>query len=231
MTPLSPLETILKVKFKDQSRLNQALIHRSYLNENRHQNISSNERYEFLGDAILEFWISSTLFHQFPKYEEGDLTNLRALIVCTQNLATVAKDLNIGNFILLSHGEEANQGRVNPSILADTFESILGAIFLDQGIEACFAFLNHTLTPSITTLSQQKIYKDPKSYFQEIAQSKENTTPHYEIISETGPDHQKTFKTGVYLGARLIASGTGPSKQKAEEAAATAATEIFTQKG
>lgn len=231
MTPIpqnrNNLETTISYKFKDHRHLNQALIHRSYLNENRHSGLVSNERYEFLGDAILELWISDQLFKIFPDFNEGDLTNLRSLIVCTQNLAKVAQSINLGQHILLSRGEESHGGRENQSILADTFESLIGAVYLDTGITSVFDFLSTHLQNSIDTISKQKVFKDPKSLFQEIAQAQKGTTPHYQTLEECGPDHQKKFKVGVYLGQDLIATGEGNSKQKAEETAAIAATQIL----
>ena len=219
---LDNLQKIISVNFKHPEILNQALIHRSYLNENKSTAIESNERFEFLGDAVLELWSSVTLFKLFPDYPEGKLTNLRSLVVCTENLAIVAANFSLGKYILLSRGEETHQGRANQSILADTFESIIGAIYLDSGISKAFKFLDQFLLPSLNNISQQKIYKDPKSLFQEIAQSQQGITPHYETISESGPDHQKSFVVGVFLEKRQVAQGEGNSKQKAEEAAAIA---------
>lgn len=221
------LENSIGVKFKNTEILDQSLVHRSYLNENKNLKLSSNERYEFLGDAILEMWVSETLFKMFPEYSEGDLTNLRALIVCTQNLAKIATSFNLGDYIYLSKGEETHGGRGNPSILADTFEAMLGAIFLDQGHKSSFKFLKTILLKNVTEISKQKIYKDPKSIFQEIAQNKRGVTPHYQTISESGPDHQKTFEVGVFINNEMIASGSGNSKQKAEEDASTKATKIL----
>ena len=227
MNPVTQLEDKIKIKFKDPQILFQALVHRSYINENKPQKPQSNERYEFLGDAVLELWASSQVFNLFPQYPEGDLTNLRSLVVRTENLADVAESIGIGDFIQLSKGEETHGGRHNISLLADTFESIIGAIFLDQGMKSATKFLNKFLLPSVKTISQQKIYKDPKSIFQEIAQAKEGITPRYSTLNESGPDHQKIFEIGVYIGDCQIATGKGNSKQKAEEAAAKAATEIF----
>ena len=221
------IQQVLDYKFVDTNKLFQALTHRSFLNEHRGENLISNETYEFLGDSILEFWISDKLFALFPQYDEGDLTNLRALIVCTQNLAIVSKDFNLGDFVLLSHGEEQHQGRSNQSILADTFEAVLGSIYLDGGTVPAFKFLEKALASSIETLSSKKIYKDPKSLFQEIAQAKKGITPHYQTISESGPDHLKQFEVGVYLNDELITSGKGNSKQKAEEDASIKATKIL----
>jgi ribonuclease-3 len=227
--PIKTLEKLIKIKFKNGAVLEQALIHRSYLNENKTVKLQSNERYEFLGDAILELWVSDQLFHLFPDYNEGNLTNLRALVVCTQNLAKIASSFNLGQFLSLSKGEEANGGRNNQSILANTFEALIGSIYLDKGLKPTYKFLDKFVNPSLLAISQQKIFKDPKSLFQEIAQAEKGITPHYQTIEESGPDHQKIFKVAVLLGDHTIASGSGNSKQKAEEAAATAATKIFTK--
>jgi ribonuclease III len=224
---LKDLQIKLGYTFKDEDKLTQALQHRSYLNENRSQNLQSNETYEFLGDSILEFWISIKLFNKFPNFDEGDLTNLRALIVCTTNLALISTKFEICDFVLLSKGEERHGGRSNQSILADTFEAILGSIYLDGGINSAFEFLEKTLTDSISELSQKKVYKDPKSLFQEIAQSKRGITPRYQTVNESGPDHLKVFEVAVYLNDELITTGTGNSKQKAEEDASTKATKIL----
>jgi len=225
---LKDIQTEIKYTFKNEKVLIQALTHRSYLNEHRNDNLKSNETYEFLGDSILEFWISEKLFHQFPSFDEGDLTNLRSLIVCTQNLALIATQINLGKYIMLSKGEERHGGRTNKSILADTYESILGSIYIDGGIKPAFNFLEKTLNQSIIKLSSKEIYKDPKSLFQEIAQSKKGITPRYQTISESGPDHKKIFEIAVYLDQDLIASGNGNSKQKAEEDASIKATKILT---
>ena len=225
---LKNIQTEISYTFKDKNILIQALTHRSYLNEHRTENLKSNETYEFLGDSILEFWISEKLFHQFPEFDEGDLTNLRSLIVCTQNLSLIATQINLGSYLMLSKGEERHGGRTNQSILADTYESILGSIYLDGGTKPAFDFLKKTLSQSIINLSSKEIYKDPKSLFQEIAQSKRGITPRYQTVNESGPDHQKNFEIAVYLGEELIASGNGNSKQKAEEDASIKATKILT---
>jgi len=222
MDKINLLEQKIKVKFKDPRYLLLALTHRSYLNENK-QLKSSNERVEFLGDAILEYWVSQKLYSLFPDFDEGQLTNLRSLIVCTENLADISTSFDLGSFILLSRGEATHNGRQNISLLADTFESLIGAIHLDQGYPAVEKFLDRFLDKNIQALSEKNIYKDAKSLFQEIAQSKRGVTPKYQLLSESGPDHQKIFKIGVYLGDQLIASGKGNSKQKAEEDAATRA--------
>jgi len=226
MDKIEELQTKIGLKFKNQQILILALTHRSYLNENR-QLKHSNERLEFLGDAILEYWSSQKLFEKFPDFDEGQLTNLRSLAVCTQNLAKIGGSFDLGSFILLSRGEETHGGRQNISLLADTFESIIGAIHIDQGYSAVDKFLTKFLEKNIISLSKKNIYKDAKSLFQEIAQSKRGVTPQYQTISETGPDHQKIFEVGVYINDELIATGSGNSKQKAEEDAATKAAEII----
>jgi ribonuclease III len=225
---LKDFQTKIKYSFKDEKKLFKALTHRSYLNEHRNEKLQSNETYEFLGDSILEFWISDKLFHQFPQFNEGELTNLRSLIVCTQNLALVSSSINLGNFVMLSKGEERHGGRTNQSILADTFESVLCSIYLDGGTVPAFKFLEKTLKSSISKLSSKQIYKDPKSLFQEIAQSKMGITPKYKTINESGPDHKKNFKMAVFIGEKLITTGNGNSKQKAEEDASIKATKILT---
>ena len=225
---LKEFQTIIGYSFKDETKLFKALTHRSYLNEHRDKNLQSNETYEFLGDSILEFWISDKLFRLFPKFDEGDLTNLRALIVCTQNLALISANINLGSFVMLSKGEERHNGRTNPSILADTFEAVLGSIYLDNGTVPAFAFLEKTLNKSVSELSSKQVFKDPKSLFQEIAQSKRGITPKYQTISESGPDHQKNFEVAVYIEEELIAIGNGNSKQKAEEDASIKAPKILT---
>ncbi len=225
--PLKDLQKLIKYTFKDENKLFQALIHRSYLNEHRDSSLESNERYEFLGDAVLELWSSDTLFKLFPHFDEGKMTNLRSLIVCTKNLYQISFDLNLGKFIMLSHGEENHGGRENQSILADTLEATIGAIYLDSNIKTVFSILDRLFKESLDKLSSQKVYKDPKSVFQEIAQAKRGITPHYQTISENGPDHQKVFEVGVFIGEEQIAIGSGNSKQKAEEDASIKATKLF----
>lgn len=227
MNDLTPFLKLLNISFNDQNLLHQALVHRSSLNEYKNNFSVSNERLEFLGDAILEQWTSQILYTRFPDMNEGQMTNLRSLIVRTENLAKIVLDLKIADYIYLSRGEETHGGRENLSILADTFEAIIGAIYLDGGQDAVDTFLSQTLTKSIDELSGKSQYKDPKSIFQEIAQAKEGITPNYQIISQDGPDHDKKFVSGAYIGDKLIAQGEGNSKQKAEEQAAINATQAL----
>jgi ribonuclease-3 len=224
---LKQLEKTIDYTFSNSELLQQSLRHRSFLNEHKDQLLESNERMEFLGDAILELWVSDYIYKKFPQFPEGKLTNLRSLIVCTDNLAKMAQKINLGDYIFLSTGEIKHEGRQNHSILADTFESLLGAIYLEANYDQINKFLSTQLIPNIEILSTQKIYKDPKSIFQEIAQSLRDITPHYEIIKETGPDHQKIFQVGVFISQEQIATGSGHSKQKAEEDASIKATKIL----
>jgi len=224
-TNLDTLQKTINYKFKDILLLTESLTHKSYLNENNTK--KSYERLEFLGDSILEYWISDFLFRAFPDFPEGKLTNLRALSVCTQNLSLIAKKINLGQYLFLSLGEDRGGGRLNDSILEDVFEALVGAIYLDSDLATTFEFLNLHLLPEVKKLSQKKVYKDPKSIFQEIAQAKFNITPHYQVISESGPDHQKTFKVAVFVDKKQIAQGEGKSKQKAEEMASIKALKII----
>lgn len=224
-TNLDTFQTLINYQFKNQLLLTEALTHKSYLNENK--SAKSYERLEFLGDSILEYWISDFLFRNFPDFPEGKLTNLRALSVCTQNLSLIAKKINLGQYLFLSLGEDRGGGRFNDSILEDVFEALVGAIYLDSDLATTFEFLNLHLLPEVKKLSQKKVYKDPKSIFQEIAQAKFNITPHYQVLSESGPDHQKTFKVAVFVDKKQIAVGEGKSKQKAEEMASIKALKII----
>ena len=225
---LDELQRIIGYRFNDAQLLSQALTHRSYINESKN-NLQNNERLEFLGDAIVELWSSDLLYSEFPSLAEGELTNLRSLLVRTENLASVSQTLNLGQYLYLSHGEATHGGRTNISLLADTFESLVGAIYLDSDIKEAFSFLSNHLGPTLASIRQQKIIKDPKSYFQEICQSQTGVTPHYQIISQTGPDHAKIFESQLLVNDRVIATGKGNSKQKAEEAAANAAIDQFSQ--
>ena len=219
-----PLEKQLGITFSQPQLLKQALTHRSYLHDHRSSHLESNERLEFLGDAVLELWVSHYLYLQFPHFPEGKLTSLRALIVCTQNLAQLALSLNLDQHLQVSQGEAKQHGQKNPAILADTLEAVIGAVYLDLGYPAVDQVLTKLLVDNITKTSQKSIYKDPKSYFQELTQEKCSRTPTYQTLSESGPDHHKIFHSGVYLGTTLVVQGEGNSKQKAEENAAEVAT-------
>lgn len=209
--------------FQNPDLLTEALTHRSALNENNSTSSVSNERLEYLGDAVLELITSEYLFNQFPKEPEGILTAYRSALVKTTTLAKVATTLRLGDQLLMSKGEEATGGRTNTSLLANTFEALLGALYLDQGHTTVKAFLELHLFPEITTILKEKLYKDSKSHLQEVVQSKGYETPTYEVLNETGPDHDKEFTVVVKVEGTVKGTGKGPSKQKAQQAAASAA--------
>ena len=228
MKDFSILEEKLNLKFKNKDLLIQAFIHRSYLNENQDFHLSHNERLEFLGDAVLELTVTDYLYRHFPNREEGDLTSWRASLVNTKILSDTAEGLEFHNFLLLSKGEEKNineNQKARQDILADTFEAFIGALYLDQGFKACYAFISQYLITKLSWILKNKEFVDAKSRFQEIAQEKEKITPTYKILEEWGPDHDKHFVSGVYLGDKLIAEGQGLSKREAEEEAARKALE------
>ncbi|MBU4016314.1 ribonuclease III [Patescibacteria group bacterium] len=211
-------------KLKNQKLATQAFIHRSYLNEAKKE-LESNERLEFLGDSILSFVISDHLFRNYPDFDEGVLTNLRSLVVNTKSLAKEAKLRGFGKNLLLSKGEEESNGRENDSILANTFEAFIGALFVDQGIESVKEFLKNTLIPHIKEFVEKKVFKDPKSLLQENVQAKKQNSPIYKVLSEEGPAHAKIFTVGVFIENQKKGTGTGRSKQEAEEFAAEKALE------
>jgi len=222
MNSLEHLEKKLKIKFKNIQALKEALIHRSYLNEAKQKNLHSNERLEFLGDSILSFVISEWLFKQFPNYSEGNLTNIRSNLVKTESLAKIAKKFDLGKFLFLSRGEKEEGGENNSTLLANTFEAVLGAIFLDRGIAKVKKFIKKNFKNLLESLVLKGEFKDFKSLLQETVQAEKKLTPSYKIIKESGPDHAKIFTVGVYLGKKLLAIGSGKSKQAAEENAAEA---------
>ncbi len=206
-------------KFNNQKLFQHAFIHRSFLNETKEE-IESNERLEFLGDSILSFVISEHLFKTYPQFDEGILTNLRSLVVNTKSLAKEAKILHFGRHLLLSRGEEDSNGRENESIMANTFEAFIGALFLDQGIDAVRSFLTDNIIPRIHEYVEKKVFKDPKSLLQEHVQSKKQNSPLYKVLHEEGPAHAKTFTIGVFVADEQVGEGIGHSKQEAEERAA-----------
>lgn len=208
--------------FNNLDLLVEAFTHRSYLNEHREYTGSHNERLEFLGDAVLELATTDFLFKKFPASSEGDLTNYRAALVNTVSLATSAQKIGINDYLLLSKGEAKDTGRARDVILADAFEAIIGAIYLDQGYANAEAFIEKSIFGKIDEVIAKRAYQDAKSRFQELAQEKRGITPNYKTLSEVGPDHDKRFTIGVFIGEEEIARGEGQSKQEAEQAAATA---------
>jgi len=225
MEEISKLEKKLNINFKNKNLLRMAFIHRSYLNEHPEEKLGHNERLEFLGDSVLGMVVSKHLFIKYPDQPEGDLTNFRSSLVNAKMLSKAAVGLHLGNYLYLSKGEEATGGRNRQYIMANTFEALLGAIFLDQGLDASEAFIKKIILPNLKEILEKKLYKDFKSQLQEKAQEKYGVTPTYKVIEERGPDHAKTFKTAVFIEQKKIAEGEGNSKQEAEQETAKVALE------
>lgn len=217
---IKKLAKILKISIKDGNLFLCAFTHRSYLNEHPSYENPSNERLEFLGDAVLQLLSSEYLYESYPEKPEGDLTNYRSAIVNTHSLSQEAKRLEYGSLLLLSKGEESTGGREREYILANTFEAVLGALYLQDGLATCREFVKRELFHKVEDIVKNNLYKDAKSQFQELAQEKTGFTPSYEVLDSWGADHEKTFRVGVYLNNELYGEGEGPSKQKAEQEAA-----------
>ena len=213
------LEKKTQIFFKDKNLLKNAFVHRSYLNENKNFKGQSNERLEFLGDSVLSIIVSKHLYEKLPESPEGELTQNRAALVRTETLANIGKGLGLGEYLFLARGEEETGGRNSTSILANTLEALIGAIFLDQGIEAAQKFINKSILVSWKELLKNAVY-DNKSKLQEVLQRLYHESPNYNIISSWGPDHARNFEMGVYMGAKLLGSGVGKNKQEAAQNAA-----------
>jgi ribonuclease-3 len=213
----------LKKQFRDKNLFTQALTHKSWVNEHKGQR-GSNERLEFLGDAVLEFVVSDELFRRFPEKEEGYLTALRANLVNTLNLAALARSLRVGEALYLSKGEEDGGGRANSSLLADTIEAIIGALFIDQGLEGADNFIKENIITEIPK-KVEKPLKDAKSRLQEFVQAENLPAPKYQVVEESGPDHNKNFTIKVVVGTGVWGRGVGKSKSTAEQNAAIQAIE------
>lgn len=210
--------------FHDQELFERAFTHRSYLNETKSKK-PSNERLEFLGDSILSYVVSIYFYKIYPQFNEGTLTNLRSQLVNTKSLAEAAKTLGFGDYLKLSKGEEESHGRENQSLLADCFEAFIGALFLDQGLEAAQQFIHEALLPKAEEIVRKKDFKDPKSMLQEHAQATAHAAPVYTVLLEEGPSHAKQFTVGVSIKEHMLGQGVGKSKQEAEEQAAKQALE------
>lgn len=221
---VSSLEGSLGIKFKNKDLLKQALVHRSYINENPDFHLGHNERLEFLGDAVLELIVTEYLYSQYDN-PEGELTNLRAALVNRKMLAELAQRFDLEQYLLLSKGEQKDQGRARQYIMANAFEALIGAIYLDQGVEVSRKFICDNVMCELPRVFEEKLYEDHKSKFQEEAQEKVGITPVYEVLEQWGPDHDKHFKVGVYLNQELVAEGEGTSKQAAQQVAALNALE------
>ncbi len=222
---LSKLERLLGTTFEHKEYLLSAITHRSYLNEHRGATQEHNERLEFLGDAVLELVVTDYLFRKYPNKPEGELTAVRAALVNTVSLSDSAQKLGLNDFMLMSKGEAKDTGRARQYILANAFESCIGAIYLDQGYEAAERFIGDHLFSKTDRIVEKRLWQDPKSRFQEFAQDKVSITPSYELLAQEGPDHDRVFTVGVFLKGEKVAEGQGRSKQEAEQDAAEKAIE------
>jgi len=222
----SDLERKINIYFKNKSLLANVFIHRSYLNENRDLKLTSNEKLEFLGDSVLSLITSVYLFKNYPYLKEGEYTDIKGAIVCSESLSLAAKNLDLGKYILLSKGEEKNGGRENKNILADCFEALIAAIFLDKDFETTYQFvIKFLFTKRLDFIIKNRLYLPAKTQLQEWLQEKYKSLPEYKVIEERGPAHKKFFKIAVYFRKEILGLGTGFSKKEAEENAAKIAVE------
>jgi len=217
----------LGYRFNKIDLLDNALIHRSFVNENPALSCKDNERLEFLGDAVIGLCLSDLLVQKFPDYAEGQLSKLRAYVVNEQSLAGLARKLNIGDYLLLGRGEESSGGRTKASILSNAFEAVAAAIYLDCGFEKTYKFLENIFEPMVEEGIKSVIYKDYKTALQEICQNRFKETPRYALVNETGPDHDKVFEISLTIAGMITTTGTGKSKKEAEQRAARRALEDF----
>lgn len=217
----SELEKKIGTNFTNKDLLKQAFVHRSYLNENRGFYLPHNERLEFLGDAVLELVTTEYLYKKYTEYPEGVLTSLRSALVNTDSLSKLSTDLGMENYLMLSKGESKDTGKARFYILANTYEALVGAIYLDKGYDEAKKFIEESLLVKVENIVSTKSWRDSKSYLQERAQEILKVTPQYVILREIGPDHDKTFTVGLYLGTELVNEGVGRSKQEAEQNAAS----------
>jgi len=224
------LEHKIEIKFKDRTLLKNVFIHRSYLNEHKHFELPSNEKLEFLGDSVLSIATSIYLYHNYPTLQEGDYTDIKSSIVRTESLAEVAKNLELGTYLFLSKGEEKGHGRSKINILADVFEALIAAIFIDQGFETAYDFINKYLfKDKLKTIIENGLYLSPKSRLQEITQAQFKKLPDYVLTHEIGPEHKKLFHVTVSINSKKYGDGVGKSKKQAEERAAQNTLEILTK--
>lgn len=227
--PYNKLEEKIGVHFKQVRNIENVFVHRSYLNENKNFYLPSNEKLEFLGDSVLSLITSVYLYKNFPHLKEGDYTEIKAAIVRTESLAEASTHLGLGEYLLLSKGQSQEGGRSNRNILADCFEALIGAIFLDQGFDSAYQFvLRYLFDTKLQNIVQNQLYLSPKSHLQEYAQGKFKVTPNYTLIEQKGPEHKRIFKVVVAIKNKKLAYGVGLSKKQAEEQAAKSALEKLT---
>ncbi|HSX00617.1 MAG TPA: ribonuclease III [Candidatus Saccharimonas sp.] len=222
MNTIQDFQQRIGVQFKDESLLERAFIHRSYLNEHPKLGLEHNERLEFLGDAVLELVVTDFLYRNYPN-PEGDLTNWRSALVKTESLAAVAEKLAIAEFFKLSRCEAKGNARSRALISANAVEAIIGALYLDQGYDQAKTFITEHIVSRLADILEAGSWQDPKSRFQELAQDQFGLTPNYRVLEEAGPDHDKVFTVGVYVGDKLYGKGSGSSKQAGQQVAAEAA--------
>lgn len=220
MPDFKTFESKIGYVFKDKSLLQQAFTHRSYLNENKSAGREHNERLEFLGDAVLELVVTEFLYAKYPQKPEGELTAFRAALVNTVSIAGAAQALGMNDYMLLSRGESRDTGRARQIILANAFEALIGALHLDAGYKVAKQFIADQLFHKTDEVVEKRLWQDAKSKLQEIAQERSKVTPTYEVMSQSGPDHDRVFVVGAFIGEEKIAEGEGRSKQEAEQAAA-----------
>ncbi len=225
MIDFSIFENTTGIIFADKKLLEQAFIHRSYINETTGTKLSHNERLEFLGDAVLELSVTDYLYRKYPDRDEGELTAYRSALVNAVIIGEVAGDLGMNEYLLLSKGEAKDTGKARSYILANTYEAYVGAVYLDQGYAVANSFIEKTLFGKIDKIVKEKLWRDSKSLAQEKSQEYLGVTPEYKVLHEAGPDHDKHFTIGIFFGSDRIAEGKGKSKQEAEQAAARAALE------
>lgn len=226
---LDQFQALINLQFRDERLLRQALTHRSYVNEHADQPMHDNERMEFLGDAILDYIAADLLYTRHPEMAEGEMTRLRAALVRTEALAELAQAARIGEFIYMGKGEEHSGGRTRMNNLCRAFEAVIGAIYLDQGLEAVREFVTPKLEVLEQRVMEEAMHKDARSRLQEWSQAHLNITPIYRTQAATGPDHNKEFLVEAVIGETVVASGTGPSKQTAAQAAASAALNLVAE--
>lgn len=225
---LKEFEEKIDIHFVNKDLLTQVFVHRSYLNENPGFKLDHNERMEFLGDAVLELIVTEELYKKLPN-PEGELTNIRSALVKGKTLSDLASELELNRYLMLSHGESKSEGKARQIILANAFEALIGAIYLDQGYEVTKKFIFKFLMKRLQNVLDEKLYLDPKSYLQELSQAEFSITPNYNVLSETGPDHNKIFLVGCFLDNKKISEGSDSSKQSAEASAAKVALEKWSE--
>jgi len=217
---LAHLQELIQVKFKDRALLNKSLVHRSYVNEYTSAKVKDNERLEYLGDSVLGLIVNEYLFKRFDNYPEGDLAKIKSAVVSEATLAKVAREIKLGTYLLMGKGEELSGGRDRASILANSFEALIGAVYLDAGIKVCRKFVLNLLKNDIERIDRMTYLRDPKTTLQEYVQKRYRERPLYEVVEERGPDHKKEFIVKLVINGMEAARGTGSSKRKAEMLAA-----------